>query len=155
MITSSIREAAATAGRADRRHVLRLARLHATARLGCEPAERAQPQEVVMSVTVEFAAPPAACQSDRLQDTLCGAELCAALTRVCQRGEYALLEHLADRLYAAARALAQPGARVEVELTKVAPPIPGLAGGMTFVISGTGEAPDEGALGRGGRFSSG
>lgn len=88
-----------------------------------------------MSVTVEFAASPAACHSDRLEDTLCGDELCRALTVVCQSGEYALIEHLADRLYAAARALAPPAARVEVELTKVAPPIVGLAGGMTFVIS--------------------
>jgi 7,8-dihydroneopterin aldolase/epimerase/oxygenase len=145
MITSANGQSAARAGHdlvghANRRHVLRLGRLHATARLGHEAAERAQPQEVVMSVTVEFASPPAACHSDRLEDTLCGAELCAALARVCQSGEYALIEHLAERLHAAARALAPPGARVEIELTKVAPPIVGLAGGMTFVISGSGGA---------------
>lgn len=119
------------------RHVLRLRRLHAMARLGHHASERAEPQAVTLSVAVEFARAPAACDSDRLEDTVCGAELCAALSAVCSRGEFALIEHLADGLYAAACSLVAPGSRVKIELTKVAPPIPGLAGGMSFVISGT------------------
>ena len=120
------------------RHVLRLRRLHATARLGHTVGERAKPQAVTLSVTVRFAGAPAACHSDRLEDTVCGAQLCAALSAVCEAGEFALVEHLAQRLYAAARRLVPASAQVRLELRKVAPPISGLAGGMSFMISGTG-----------------
>jgi 7,8-dihydroneopterin aldolase/epimerase/oxygenase len=118
------------------RHVLRLRNLHTTARLGHQASERAEPQAVMLSVTVRFALAPAACRSDRLEDTVCGAELCAALSSVCKSGEFALVEHLAERLYAAVRRLVAPSARVRLELTKLAPPIAGLRGGMSFVIAG-------------------
>lgn len=116
--------------------VLRLRALHATARLGCTSAERATPQAVVVNVTVGFAAPPLACRSDRLDDTCAGDALCAALRSVCEAGEFALIEHLAARLFAVACGMVSAGDQVELELTKVAPPIPGLTGGMSFVISG-------------------
>jgi FolB domain-containing protein len=122
------------------RHRLRLERLRSRARLGHLPDERAEPQDVLLSVSVDFDAPPAACGTDRLEDTVCGAELCEALVRVCESGEYALIEHLAARLYATARALVRASAHVEIEVVKVAPPIVGLEGGMSFVITGSGRA---------------
>jgi dihydroneopterin aldolase len=91
---------------------------------------------VLLSVSVDFDAAPAACGTDRLEDTVCGAELCEELVRMCESGEHALIEHLAARLYAAARALVRASAYVEIELVKVAPPIVGLEGGMSFVIAG-------------------
>lgn len=119
-----------------RRHRLELAGLRSRVRLGHESRERVVPQEVVMSVAVEFEAPPRACDTDRLEDTVCGDELCRALVRVCESRPYALIEHLAKRLYDAVCALVRVNARVELELIKVAPPIAGLEGGMRFVIAG-------------------
>jgi FolB domain-containing protein len=116
-------------------HVLRLGALRARSRLGHEPAERVWPQEVLIDVEVELAAAPRACQTDLLEDTLCADRLAAALVAVCEAGEHALIEHLAEQLCCAARSLAPPGARVTLELTKVAPPIAGLEGGMSFAIS--------------------
>jgi 7,8-dihydroneopterin aldolase/epimerase/oxygenase len=119
-----------------RRHVLQLAGLRARVRLGQEPHERVEPQEVLLSVAVEFEGPPRACDTDRLEDTVCGDELCRALVRVCHSRPYALIEHLAAGLFDAACALVRVNARVELELVKVAPPIAGLEGGMRFVIAG-------------------
>jgi dihydroneopterin aldolase len=119
------------------RHRLRLERLRTRARLGHRPDERAEPQDVLLSVSVDFDEPPAACGSDLLEDTVCGAELCEALVQVCESGEDALIEHLAARLYRATRALVPANAHVEVELVKVAPPIAGLEGGMSFVLAGS------------------
>jgi dihydroneopterin aldolase len=115
-------------------HVLRLGALRARSRLGYERAERVWPQEVLIDVEVELAAPPRACRTDQLRDTLCADQLATALVAVCETGEHAMLEHLADQLCAAARSLAPPGARVTLALTKVAPPIVGLEGGMTYAI---------------------
>lgn len=118
------------------RNVLRLRALHATARLGCTAAERATPQAVMLNVAIGFAAPPLACSSDRLEQTCAGDALCAALRGVCEAGEFALVEHLAARLFAVACGLVAADDQVELEVTKVAPPIPGLRGGMAFAISG-------------------
>ena len=115
-------------------HVLRLAALRARTRLGHLQAERVWPQEVLIDVAVERAAAPPACRSDHLPDTLCGAQLAAALVALCEAGEHQLIERLAARLCEEARRLAPPGARVTLALTKVAPPIAGLEGGMSFVI---------------------
>lgn len=115
--------------------VLRLGALRARTRLGHEPAERAWPQEVLIDVEVALGAAPRACRTDRLQDTLCGDQLAAALVRLCEAGEHQLVEHLAQRLHEAVRRLA-PGAAVTLGLTKVAPPIAGLEGGMSVVIAG-------------------
>jgi FolB domain-containing protein len=117
-------------------HILRLGALRARTRLGHEQAERIWPQEVLIDVEVELGAAPRACRTDNLADTLCAAQLAAALVAVCETGEHALIEHLAERLCAAARSLAPPGSCVTLGLTKVAPPITGLEGGMTFVITG-------------------
>ncbi len=138
MSLDTTRSGAAAQHARPARHVLRLRRLHATARLGHTASERAEPQAVMLSVTVKFALAPAACHSDRLEDTVCGAELCTALSAVCQTGEFALVEHLAERMYAVARRLVPPSAQLRLELTKLAPPISGLAGGMSFTISGVG-----------------
>jgi FolB domain-containing protein len=124
------------------RHRLRLAGLHVAVRLGHDPAERERPQAVALSATIDFGAAPLGCSTDRLADTVCGAVLCEALRSVCQGGEFALVEHLAARLHAAARALVPEGARVAIELVKLAPPIAGLTGGMSFTITDAGEASD-------------
>ena len=89
-----------------------------------------------MSIALEFEGPPLACDTDRLEDTVCGEELCRALVSVCHSRPYALIEHLAAGLFDAACALVRVNARVELELVKVAPPIAGLEGGMRFVIAG-------------------
>ena len=124
----------------QRRQVLRLADLRARVRLGCDAAERQQPQEVSIDVAVELSRPPAACRTDRLEDTLCGARLAESLVRVCESGQYALIEHLAEQLHAAARALAPGAAAISLELNKLHPPIDRLHGGMSFRIEVRGTA---------------
>ena len=86
-------------------------------------------------MTLDFANEPRACQSDQLEHTVCAAELAAALRGVGDSGEFALIEHLAWRLHAAAAHLLPEGTQLELELEKLAPPIPGLTGGVSFCIA--------------------
>lgn len=103
-------------------------------RLGCSEAERARPQAVDLDVAVRFAELPVACASDKLEDTLCYAELIDAARAACVGREFHLLERLAHELFGRLRALVPPGAELWLRATKLRPPVVGLSGGVAFSL---------------------
>lgn len=114
--------------------ILEFRRARLAVRLGCSDAERAAPQAVDLDLAVRFAALPPACASDRLEDTVCYADLIeAARTRVAGR-EFRLVEHLARELFTALRPLVPADAGLWLRATKLAPPVEGLAGGVAFSL---------------------
>jgi len=104
-------------------------------RLGCQPAERAVPQDVEVKIGIRFAELPPACWTDLLEDTVCYAEL-ATLAREHVRGrEFRLIERLALELYGRVRKRLPRGARLALTVTKLAPPVPELERGVRFTIA--------------------
>jgi dihydroneopterin aldolase len=103
-------------------------------RLGCEAAERAAPQGVDLGLRIDFATAPDACHSDRLDDTVCYAELAALARAHCAQREFRLIERLATELRDLIRGRLPRGAGLALTVTKLAPPVPGLAGGVRFTI---------------------
>ena len=112
---------------------LRLNRLELPVHIGCDAAERASVQLVAVSVRVRLPVAPLGCRSDRLEDTL-ALDVLAERLRDAAAQPCALIEHLAQRMYVAARAACPADVALELELTKLAPPIAGLAGGMSFRV---------------------
>ena len=103
-------------------------------RLGCGADERAHPQPADLDLSVRFAEPPAACESDKLEDTICYADLIAA-ARACVAGrEFKLVEHLARELFLTLRPLVPPSAELWLRVTKLHPPVDGLSGGVSFAL---------------------
>ena len=109
------------------------ARLHV--RLGCGVEERASPQDVDLAVRVDLPGdPPNACLSDRLEDTVCYAAMIEAARKVCCGREFHLVEHLA---YTIGQSLVESlprGAGLWLRVTKLAPPVPELSGGVSFAM---------------------
>ena len=103
-------------------------------RLGCEAPERAVPQAVDLALVIDFAAAPAACASDELADTVCYAELAGLAGAYCAAREFRLVERLAFELRDVVRTRLPHDARLALTVTKVAPPVPGLSGGVRFTI---------------------
>jgi dihydroneopterin aldolase len=103
-------------------------------RLGCSEAERAAPQPVDLDLAVRFPAPPPACASDRLEDTVCYAELIEAARKLCAGREFALVERLAHELFTHLRGLVPAGAELWLRATKLRPPVDGLSGGVAFAL---------------------
>ena len=103
-------------------------------RLGCSAAERFAPQAVDLDLAVRFAELPVACASDRLEDTLCYAELIDAARAACVGREFHLVERLAHELFGHLRALVPPGAELWLRTTKLRPPVVGLTGGVAFSL---------------------
>ena len=103
-------------------------------KIGCSTAERKKTQEVRVSVRLEFLIFPKACQTDRLQETVCYATLCEMIKRIATQKEYKLVEHLAHEIFMGLLAALPGECRSEVSVHKVAPPIKGLLGGVHFKI---------------------
>ncbi|MEX2207246.1 MAG: dihydroneopterin aldolase [Myxococcota bacterium] len=103
-------------------------------RLGCSAEERARPQPVDLDLAVRFKELPAACTSDRLEDTLCYAELIEAARKACAGREFRLVERLAHELFGRLRPLVPEGAELWLRATKLRPPIDGLHGGVAFSL---------------------
>ena len=103
-------------------------------RLGCSAEERAEPQAVDLDLAVRFPAPPAACASDRLEDTLCYAELIDAAREACAGREFHLVERLAHVLFSRLRGLVPKDADLWLRATKLRPPVEGLGGGVAFSL---------------------
>jgi dihydroneopterin aldolase len=106
---------------------------HTLVRLGVTPAERETAQAVEFGVRLRFSAEPAATRSDRIEDTLSYADLCAVLDQLVEKQEYHLIEALGRQAYEALRARIQPTDLLEVTVHKLRPPIENLRGGALFV----------------------
>lgn len=83
---------------------------------------------------MRFRVLPDACASDRLEDTVCYAELIEAARKACAGREFALVERLAHQLFLALRPLVPPGADLWLRATKLRPPVEGLSGGVAFSL---------------------
>jgi dihydroneopterin aldolase len=103
-------------------------------RLGCGDQERAQPQAVDLDLAVRFAELPAACESDKLGDTVCYADLVEAARAAVAGREFHLVERLAHELFARLRALVPPGAELWLRVRKLHPPVADVAGGVAFSL---------------------
>ena len=114
--------------------VLEFRRARLAVRLGCFDEERAAPQPVDLDVAIAFATPPAACASDRLDDTVCYADLIELARQEVAGREFRLVEHLAHELFARLRPLVPADARLWLRVIKLAPPVEGLAGGVSFSL---------------------
>lgn len=102
--------------------------------LGCEAPERATPQAVDLGLVIEFATQPEGCASDRLADTVCYAALAQLARAHCRTREFRLVERLAAELRDLVRTRLPHDARLALTVTKLAPPVAGLVGGVRFTI---------------------
>jgi len=103
-------------------------------RLGCSAEERAEPQPVDLDLAVRFRELPLACASDKLEDTLCYADLIDAAREACAGREFHLVERLAHELFGRLRALVPADAELWLRATKLHPPVAGLHGGVAFSL---------------------
>lgn len=113
--------------------VLSLSDLRLEARLGCGAEERARPQGVRFDLAVRFDELPEGSVTDRLDGTICYAEIAGELRGLCQEREFHLIEHLAYEAYR--RVSRVSGSRaLWLKTTKLRPPVAGLEGGASFEL---------------------
>lgn len=97
--------------------------------VGHLPEERNIPQTMRFDIDVKFNEPPLACETDELDDSVCYDALIADIKHYCEAHSFALLEHLAMRIYCLVKSKLPKDASVNVRVTKCNPPIDALKGG--------------------------
>ncbi len=114
--------------------VLEFSRARLRICIGCTAEERAVPQDVDLDVAIRFAAPPRACETDQLTDTVNYSDLIMAARDLCAKREFKLVERLAAELHAKLLAELPPDAELWLRVTKLRPPVEDLHGGVSFSI---------------------
>lgn len=103
--------------------------------LGCTEVEQSVPQMVAVDVVINLESEPKGCITDKLSDTLCYGHIAQALRLGVEGKRFHLIEHVNASLHKAL--VANVGkdsgvASVRMSVCKLAPPIEGLHGGVTF-----------------------
>lgn len=100
-------------------------------KLGWPKEERLQKQTVSLDIDIVFQDAPKACQTDKLDDTVCYHDLVKSIERNIDSRYFFLIEHLSAFIYDCVKPLFPTDTKIIVHLTKQ-PKINNLAGGMRF-----------------------
>lgn len=115
------------------RYILRLVDLSLSVHLGCIPEERAQLQEVRVSLEMRLDSPKA-CATDRLGDTVCYSRLCEAIRGFSSKTSFETVERLGQGCYEVVKHEVPHGTGLRLALHKVRPPVDSLRAGVVFEI---------------------
>ncbi|OGT63834.1 MAG: hypothetical protein A3J38_03880 [Gammaproteobacteria bacterium RIFCSPHIGHO2_12_FULL_45_9] len=122
--------------------ILRIADIHVWLSLGCSAAEQQNPHAVRITVELAFEQAPRGATTDQLTETLCYRTIVERIQTTLQQHAFHLIEHVAWRVYETVCKTISPlpegTAITEIRATahKIAPPVPGLHGGVSFTYSG-------------------
>ena len=111
---------------------LRIRDFSVQVRLGCLDSERLGTQEVRFSIELRYPSAPRGATSDRLDDTLNYADVCAAVRTVAESRHFDLVESLARAVSVAVEKLLPPETAGKVCVHKVNVPVDGLLGGVIY-----------------------
>jgi dihydroneopterin aldolase len=102
-------------------------------RIGHTAAEREKAQTLQIDLTIQFTQLPLACQTDKLNDTICYDKLVNNIKTFCRNKTFALLEHLAYQLYKFIKNIIRENVKLNLQIKKQ-PPIENLSNSI-FTIS--------------------
>lgn len=100
--------------------------------LGWRNKERAQEQAVLLDIDFYFPAPPKACNTDNLEDTICYAKLIEEIRTTISAKHYRLIEHVSADIYQLVKQQLPENVILSLRITKF-PRISGLKQGVSFV----------------------
>ncbi|WP_341821053.1 dihydroneopterin aldolase [Wolbachia endosymbiont (group A) of Myopa testacea] len=109
--------------------------------LGCSAEEKFHSQLVSVNIDFNFKSPPLGLTTDRLEDTICYLEVVQSIQSLVQSKQFNLIEHLTHDIYRAINNLLVQKkhiiSSIRVTAHKVAPPVPGVHGGVLFTYCNT------------------
>ncbi|MGE0634446.1 MAG: dihydroneopterin aldolase [Pseudobdellovibrionaceae bacterium] len=104
--------------------------------LGCSEQERSLPQEVLVSVTLNFPSLPVACETDLLKNTVCYADIEKKISELCRTQSFSTIENLGYLCTKTIQPACPPGTHLRVKVHKLNPPLGRKSKGATFVLEG-------------------
>lgn len=105
-------------------------------RLGCSEAERSFPQEVRLSIDIEYPVAPEICYTDSISDGICYSKLSEKLAAILETQPFQTVEHLAYKALNTVLENCPKGLSVVVRAHKVKPPIMRFTQGVIIELRG-------------------
>ena len=102
--------------------------------LGCFEEEHRARQEVRVSITVDFDQLPEACETDRLEDTICYGTVCDRIHQIVKSQKFYTVEYLGKTLFQSLDDSFFKGCKWKLKIHKVNPPVLGLLHGVFFEL---------------------
>ena len=99
--------------------------------LGWRKQERKLEQAILLDLDICLPKPPKACKTDKLEDTICYAEMIEDLRKQLSKKSYRLIEHLTQDIFDIVKLQLPKQAKLMVRINKY-PKIEGLLGGVSF-----------------------
>lgn len=103
------------------RYELKISNYKLLAFLGNNDWEQKQKRPVVLSISILFVKPPAACFNDQLEDTVCYSTLLRYVNEAINDKRFKLIENLAQMIFDTVKRAVQEKGAVSVEISKSAP----------------------------------
>ncbi len=110
--------------------------LHYFVRLGCSEAERSLPQEVQISLQIDFKNVPEAFASDRLEDTVCYAQMSRVLDEICGTQVFNTIERLSQVGWDSVSQLCPKESFLTLQIHKLHPPMTIKNAGARCILRG-------------------
>lgn len=114
--------------------LMEILELRTRVNLGIGARERAAPQDVDFDIALDFPAPPKACATDRIGDTVNYDRVCRTARATAEARHYRTVEALTECVLEAVCTVVQGRAGVRVTAHKLEPPVAGLRGGVRFTL---------------------
>jgi len=106
-------------------------------RIGCTLDERAVAQKILFSIKIKFKGFPAACETDRLEDAICYADLCSEIEKVAHKNIFQTIERLSFEVFLSLSHFLSPNkVELQLKIKKTQPPIKNLLDGVSFELGG-------------------
>lgn len=105
-------------------------------RLGCSEAERSFPQELKLSIDIEYNEAPQVCYNDSITDAICYSQLNDKLAETLEVQHFKTVEHLAFKALNIILAACPAGLNIRVRAHKVKPPIMRFTQGVIIELRG-------------------
>jgi len=101
--------------------------------LGCEDWERANTQDVEVSISFGFHLPLKAESSDSIEDSICYAKVCEHVLKLTQNKSFKLIEKLTEDIRLSLAQAFPNHDRLKVKIHKLTPPVELLKKGVVYV----------------------
>ncbi len=112
--------------------IIALERLRTEISIGCYAEEMKKRQIIEISLKILFPTPPIACESDRLEDTICYAKISDLILQKCSQQHWHTIEYLGHNLYQMLIEFLPDDCDLCISIHK-SPPILALEGGAYFI----------------------
>ena len=112
---------------------LKINQLYLDVHIGTTKLERSHSQKIAFDIEISYSKVPRGCISDKIEETLCYADLIELIKKLCSGKEFNLIEHLGYSLFKEIKIFLKKEDKLKLSIIKV-PPLNEKLSNCCFII---------------------